>query len=200
MGDEPHAAQRLHAEIPTRGAAPGGRRAGAGGVWRVEVGGFSAFCGAEERGQRASQTARPTALQLHQFERCPAKEPERARQRLQQFEMIVAFADEEFDGLAGGFHRGGKIARLALEFRRLQRPVGNDDRAIEPVDMALRAQLLLDLIGELDVVRSRREPNRLVPEESSASLTMSLGRSKSRCQSVVTTQPPRCPPEEWPQT
>src|SRR5262249_38933151 len=48
MGDEPDAAQRLHAEIPTRGAASGGRRAGAGGVWRVEVGGFSAFCGAVE--------------------------------------------------------------------------------------------------------------------------------------------------------
>src|SRR6516165_6053673 len=48
MGDEPHAAQRLHAEIPTRGAASGGRRAGAGGVWRVEVGGFPAFCGAVE--------------------------------------------------------------------------------------------------------------------------------------------------------
>src|SRR5438105_5021940 len=49
MGDEPDAAQRVDAEIPAGGAAPGGRRAGAGGVWGVEVGGFATFYSFVER-------------------------------------------------------------------------------------------------------------------------------------------------------
>ncbi len=58
-------------------------------------------------------------------------------QRLQHLEVIVALADQELDRLAGGLHGGGEIARLALEFRRLERAVRDDDRAVEPVEMAL---------------------------------------------------------------
>ena len=45
MGDEPDADQRLDAEIPPSGAASRGRYSGAGGGWRVEVGGFTTLRG-----------------------------------------------------------------------------------------------------------------------------------------------------------
>ena len=45
VGDEPDADQRLDAEIPPSGAASRGRCSGAGGGWRVEVGGFAALRG-----------------------------------------------------------------------------------------------------------------------------------------------------------
>jgi hypothetical protein len=41
--------------------------------------------------------------------------------------VVVALPDEELHGLPGRLHRRREVARLALELRRLQRAVGDDD-------------------------------------------------------------------------
>ena len=46
LGDEPDADQRLDAQVPASGAASRGRRSGAGGRGRFEVGGLAAVRGA----------------------------------------------------------------------------------------------------------------------------------------------------------
>src|SRR5262249_17305980 len=78
----------------------------------------------------------------------------------QHLEMIVALADEQLDWLAGRFHGGMEVAALTLELRRLIGAIGKDERCMELVDMALRAERLLHLVRELDVFRSLRKPHR----------------------------------------
>jgi len=75
--------------------------------------------------------------------------------------VVVAHADQERDRLAGGLQGGGELAGLALEFGRLVGAVGEDDRAIDPLQMPLGGELLLHLVGELDVGRALRQPHRL---------------------------------------
>src|SRR6266478_317065 len=118
--------------------------------------------------------------------------------------MIIAFADEEGRRLAIGRHGGGEFARLALELRRLERAVRDDDRRAQPIEVALGTQSCLHLVCEFHVIRARREPRTgfksYMPEHNSAPLMTSGGRSKSRPQSVTSATPARCAPEEWPLT
>src|SRR5580692_4637362 len=66
-----------------------------------------------------------------------AGEAVRVRQRLQKLEMIVGLADDQFGGLARGLNGREKIFGLALEFRRLAAAVGENERRMQAVEMAL---------------------------------------------------------------
>src|SRR5712692_3484914 len=82
-------------------------------------------------------------------------------ERFDHLEVVVPFADQEPDRLAGRRQRGGEVARLALELRRLERAVRDDEGGVERFEMALRAQRLLHLVGELDVRVARRQAHGL---------------------------------------
>src|SRR5580692_1398963 len=71
-----------------------------------------------------------------------AGEAVRVRQRLQKLEMIVGLADDQFGGFSQTLHRRKNVARLALEFRRLAGAVGENERRMQAVEMALGAELL----------------------------------------------------------
>src|SRR5439155_26496163 len=90
------------------------------------------------------------------------------RERLGDLEVVVAFADEQLHRFAGCLDRRSEFARLALELWCLECAVGDDDGGVELVEMTLRAQRLLDLVGELDIRAARRETNRLQVEETTA--------------------------------
>src|SRR5258706_579166 len=62
---------------------------------------------------------------------------------------------------AGGFNRRVEVAGLAREFRRLAGAVGENERRVELVEVALRPQRFLHLVRELDVSRALGEPHRL---------------------------------------
>src|ERR1051326_1853648 len=100
-------------------------------------------------------------LEPHLFERGAAAEAERIRHRLLHLEVVVALADEELDRLAGGLDGGGELARLALELGRFQRAVPDDERRVELIEVALRAQLLFGLVVEFDVLAALGQPHRL---------------------------------------
>src|SRR6266853_4387218 len=88
-------------------------------------------------------TARRSASPKHEFrllERRAAEEAVRTGEGLVDLEMVVALRDKELCGLAGRLDRRGEVARLALKFGRLERPVRDDHRAVEPVEVALRTQ------------------------------------------------------------
>ena len=87
-------------------------------------------------------------------------------ERLDDLEVIIALAHEQLDGFAGGLHCGRKIARLALELGRFERAIRHDDRRVEVVEMALRAQQVLHLIGERDVGAADREAHGLQVEHA----------------------------------
>src|SRR5581483_7000838 len=95
-----------------------------------------------------------------------AAEAERVRHRLLHLEMVVAVAEQELDRLAGGFDRGGELARLALELRRLERAVPDDERRMELVEMPLRAELLFALVVEFDVLAALGKPHRFEVEHA----------------------------------
>jgi hypothetical protein len=50
------------------------------------------------------------SAQSHLFEHRAAEQAVRIVERLQHFEVVVTLADDQLDRLAGGFHRGGKVA------------------------------------------------------------------------------------------
>src|SRR5262249_56746459 len=83
-----------------------------------------------------------------------AEQAIRIGQRLQHLEVVVALADKELDGLAGGFDCRVEVARLALELGRLAGAVSENEGRVELVEMTLRAQRFLHLVRELDVSRS----------------------------------------------
>jgi hypothetical protein len=114
--------------------------------------------------------------------------------------VIVALADPQLDWLACRLHGRVEVPALALELGRLERTVGEDERGVQAVEMALRAELLLHRIGELDVTVALGEPNRLEIVHSAAEERAfeDIERQPSVAQSVVTMHPPRWPPEEWP--
>src|SRR5215470_2739006 len=92
----------------------------------------------------------------------------RIGQRLGDLEVVVALGDEELYGFACRLHGRREVAGLALELRRLERAVGDDDGGVEPVEMTLRAERLLDLVGELDVGAACRETHGLQIEHATA--------------------------------
>src|SRR5258706_4698494 len=120
------------------------------------------------RTSAASLMAALSLSEIHPLEGCAAEEAVRARQRLEDLEMVVALRDQQARGLAGGLHGGGEIARLALELRRFQRAVREHERRVQPAQVALRAERVLHRIGELHVARARREPRRLEVEQAAA--------------------------------
>jgi hypothetical protein len=113
--------------------------------------------------------------------------------------MVVALHDREADRLARGLHGRREVAALALEFGRLIGAVDERDGRHQLVEMTLRAELFLDLVGELDIARTRREPYRfeiVLPLPETPPLITFAGRPKSFCQSVVSSTPAKWPPEE----
>ena len=55
--------------------------------------------------------------------------------------MVVAFAHEKLDRLARILHRGGEVARLALEFRSFAGADGKNERRVEIADEPATAPL-----------------------------------------------------------
>src|SRR5258706_8026582 len=99
-------------------------------------------------------------LEPHLLQRGAAAEAEGVRHGLLHLEVVVALADEELDRLARGLDRRGEVARLAPELRRLERAVRDDERRADLVEVALRAELLLRLVVELDVQAPLGEAHR----------------------------------------
>jgi hypothetical protein len=92
--------------------------------------------------------------------------------------VIVALADPQLDWLACRLHGRVEVPALALELGRLERTVGEDERGVQAVEMALRAELLLHRIGELDVTVALGERTGLrsyIPLPRSAPLRISSG-------------------------
>src|SRR5215471_52750 len=98
--------------------------------------------------------------EAHLLKKGGAEEPIRIAERLEQFCVAVIIADNEVHGLAGGLDRRGEFAGLPLELRRLVGAATDDQRRVQSVEMADRAQFLDHVVGELDVVRARRQPHR----------------------------------------
>src|SRR5882757_8571176 len=61
--------------------------------------------------------------------------------RLRDLVVVVPLGVHELHRLAGLLQRLGELARLALELGRLQRPVEEHDRRINPVQVPYRRQL-----------------------------------------------------------
>ena len=68
--------------------------------------------------------------QPHQSQRGAAGDAVGIAESFLHLEMVKAFADNEFDRFAGGFHCRGEVASLALELRCLLGAVGDDDRRV----------------------------------------------------------------------
>src|SRR6266853_3896744 len=71
-------------------------------------------------------TARRSASpkhELHLLERRAAEESVRTGERLEDLEVVVALRGEKLHGFPRRLDRSGEVARLALELRRLERPV-----------------------------------------------------------------------------
>src|SRR5262245_42414223 len=68
-----------------------------------------------------SWTLRP--IELHHLEGSASKDSIRMPNGLAHFVMIVAARHDKLDRLASSFQGLCEVARLTLEFRRLQRPV-----------------------------------------------------------------------------
>src|SRR4051812_1333072 len=85
-------------------------------------------------------------LELHLLQHRAAEESIGAGQRLIDLEVIVARRHDDPHRLAGGLQSRREVARLPLEFRRLQRAVNERHRTVDVVEMALRTERLLHLV------------------------------------------------------
>src|SRR5437773_2396405 len=109
-----------------------------------------------------------SSSEAHLLQDRAAKEAVRIGQRFDDLEVVVAIGDEELHRFACRLHCRGEVARLTLEFRSLERAVRDDHGGVELVEMALRAQRVLRLVGELDVAAARGEAHRLEVEHAAA--------------------------------
>src|ERR1043165_7567223 len=80
--------------------------------------------------------------ELHLLERGAAEQAVWIGEGLRHLEVVVALAHQERGGLADRLHGGGKVAALALEFRRLERAMRDDHRAVEQMELALEFRRL----------------------------------------------------------
>src|SRR6185369_13696301 len=96
-------------------------------------------------------------LQVHQPQSGAAGDAVGIAERFLHLKMIEPFAHNQFDRFTGGFNRGGEVAVLALELRRLLGAIGDNDRRVQFVEMALGAERLFDLVGEIYVLAALRE-------------------------------------------
>src|SRR5262245_19930131 len=101
----------------------------------------------ERMNDKSSSLRRP---QAHLLEHRADEQAVVIAELLHHLEVVVALHDGDADRLACRFNRRGEVATLALEFRRLGGAVDERNRRIQPVQMALRRELLLHLVGELD--------------------------------------------------
>jgi hypothetical protein len=90
------------------------------------------------------------AGELHHLHRGTTHDPVRIGERLSHFEMIVPFGDNELHRFARRFHGRREIARLPLEVRRLQQSARQHQRCVDLIEVTLRAQRMLRLVGELE--------------------------------------------------
>src|SRR4051812_29328604 len=67
-------------------------------------------------------------LELHLLQHRRAQKAQRIADHLGHLEVIVAFADQQADRLAGLLHGLGELAVLPLKLRRLEGAVGHDHR------------------------------------------------------------------------
>src|SRR5262245_54595973 len=72
-------------------------------------------------------------------------------QRLVHLEVVVAFAEDKLDRLAGGLRGSREVAALALELGRLVAAIEQRERSHQAVEMARGAQLLLAQVGEAHI-------------------------------------------------
>src|SRR5882762_8742741 len=100
-------------------------------------------------------------IEAHHLKRGAAKRAVGIVQRLADLVMIVVLGRDEPDGLASGLEGGGELPGLALEFRRFQGAVQHRHRAIDAVEMTLRAERRFRGIGELHIVPPLRQARRL---------------------------------------
>src|SRR5580692_10195343 len=107
-----------------------------------------------------STQARLAPRQPHLREDSATKQAIGIPEGLQHLEMIIPLAHDELDRLAGGFYRRVEVARLPLKFRRLVSPMGEYEGRVQLVDVTLRAERFLHLVGKPDVFRALREPHR----------------------------------------
>src|SRR5215510_3803125 len=98
------------------------------------------------------------SAESHQVECGAADEAVGAGQRLGDLEVVVTLAHDERVEPARAPERVSELARLPLELRRFLITVGDDDRARDASQMALRTVVVLDPIVELHVTRPRRQP------------------------------------------
>jgi len=104
--------------------------------------------------------------------------------------MIVGFADQKLDGLAGGLHRGGQVARLLLKFRGLISSVTKKS-SVASLSICRTAESSCSIASVkftyLDRLESRTGARSYIPLDSVAPSRMSRG-NPSLAQSCVTTQ------------
>ena len=91
-------------------------------------------------------------------ERGPAEHAVRVGESFNEFKMVVAVAGNEGHRLAGEPERGCEVTTLPLEFRRVQRRVGNDYGRSEAIEVTLWAQRLFYGVVELHIRAARRKP------------------------------------------
>src|SRR5882672_8509021 len=89
------------------------------------------------------RTAVSPRREFHLLERSAAEEAVGIGERLEDLEVVVALPDEKLHGFPRSLDRRGEVARLALKFGRLERPVRDDYGAVEPVDVAPGAERVL---------------------------------------------------------
>src|SRR5262245_8158173 len=81
---------------------------------------------------------RLSRLQFHLFQHRAAEQTVGIAQRLEHFEVVIALANQERNGLACRFNRRREIAILALELRGFQCAMSDDYGCHQLVEMALR--------------------------------------------------------------
>src|SRR5437870_2314412 len=84
-----------------------------------------------------SRAASLCRIELHHLDRGAADDAIGMADGLAHLIVVVAPGDDEFDRLAGGRERCRKVARLALDFRRLRGADAEGDRSVNPVEVAL---------------------------------------------------------------
>src|SRR5262249_36165105 len=94
---------------------------------------------------------------LHLLECYAAKQTIGIAKGFWQFEVIVSLGDDQLYRLVGRLYCRGELSFLALELRRLESPLRQEERGIQFFKMTLSAQRLYDRIRELDVLTSFRE-------------------------------------------
>src|SRR4051812_39093423 len=100
-------------------------------------------------GDAGTSKRRTTAL--HQLQRRTTVRAERIAEAFAHLEMVEVRRFDQFDRLAGRFHRSGEIAALTLEFRCLIGAASDDDGRAQLFEVPQGAHRLLHAVGEFDV-------------------------------------------------